>query len=461
MPSFATLAKPVAGLQPAAARRVVEPALRMSLPDDAHEREAERLGKAVLGGPAWAATALGPAAGSAVSSAAGAPMANLQVQLCACAESSPSLAAPAAVHQGLRTPAQPLVSNARRFMESRFGHDFSQVRVHADDQAALAARAIGAKAYTVGPDLVFGAGQYQPASRSGLQLIAHELTHVLQQRGGEPRVHRAILYPAAKVTEPNDDPIRRYLDNDNSLALTTLTLNGSTETTDARLGSVFFPTEIEKKPAPVAHPPVQGRASGPGSGSGSGAGSGNGSGSGSGAASPTASCGFKNFDVSISANMRLPRSPADARWGPNLVERRTIRRPGLPGDCASKDRVSVVMKGDPDSTTLHQWLVANENEHLRDMQDAAQRLLAPEHQRILTLRGSGADDAACATDLRRQLSQIPSTNVATFLQTVRSDIARRDAPGGHKFDVTYKTRNNCDNLELTLKKTPAPAGHHP
>ena len=49
----------------------------------------------------------------------------------------------------------------------------------------------------------------------------------------------------------------------------------------------------------------------------------------------------------------------------------------------------------------------------------------------------------------------------TFLQTVRSDIARRDAPGGHKFDVTYKNRNNCDNLELMLKKTPAPAGHHP
>ena len=252
MPSFAPLTKPVPGPQRAAVRRVIEPALRMSWPDDAHEREAERLGKAVLGGTAWAATALAPAAGFAVSGAAGAPMAKLQVQRCACSESSPSQAAPAAVRRGLRTSAHPLASNARRFMESRFGHDFSQVRVHADDQAALAARAIGAKAYTVGPDVVFGAGQYQPASRSGLQLIAHELTHVLQQRGGEPRVHRALLYPAARVTEPNDDPIRRYLGNDNSLALTTLTLNGSTETTDARLGSVFFPTEIEKKPAPVA-----------------------------------------------------------------------------------------------------------------------------------------------------------------------------------------------------------------
>jgi hypothetical protein len=68
-------------------------------------------------------------------------------------------------------------------MESRFGHDFSNVRVHADGKAADSARSVDALAYTVGRDVVFGQNQYQPASAAGRSLIAHELTHVVQQRG--------------------------------------------------------------------------------------------------------------------------------------------------------------------------------------------------------------------------------------------------------------------------------------
>ena len=69
-------------------------------------------------------------------------------------------------------------------MEPRFGHDFSGVRVHTDAQAAELARAVNAQAYAVGQDVVFGMGQYQPATKSGKQLIAHELTHVVQQQTG-------------------------------------------------------------------------------------------------------------------------------------------------------------------------------------------------------------------------------------------------------------------------------------
>lgn len=64
-------------------------------------------------------------------------------------------------------------------MESRFGHHFSQVRVHADARAAESARAVDAVAYTAGHDVVFGLGRYQPASADGRRLLAHELTHVV------------------------------------------------------------------------------------------------------------------------------------------------------------------------------------------------------------------------------------------------------------------------------------------
>lgn len=93
-------------------------------------------------------------------------------------------AAPPIVHQALRGGGQPLDPASRAFMETRFDHDFSAVRLHTDTLAQQSARAVGARAYTVGGDIVFGAGAFSPASDSGRRLIAHELAHVVQQGGG-------------------------------------------------------------------------------------------------------------------------------------------------------------------------------------------------------------------------------------------------------------------------------------
>ena len=89
--------------------------------------------------------------------------------------------APPIVHEVLRSTGQPVDPAARGFMEARFGYDFSRVRVHADEKAAESARAVNARAYTLGQHLVFGAGEYQPASEPGRRLLAHELTNVTQQ----------------------------------------------------------------------------------------------------------------------------------------------------------------------------------------------------------------------------------------------------------------------------------------
>ncbi len=92
--------------------------------------------------------------------------------------------APPIVHEVLRSPGQPLDVSTRFFMESRFGWDFSDVRVHTDAKAAESARAVNALAYTVGEGVVFAAGKYSSKSRSGQSLLAHELTHVIQQSHG-------------------------------------------------------------------------------------------------------------------------------------------------------------------------------------------------------------------------------------------------------------------------------------
>lgn len=88
---------------------------------------------------------------------------------------------PPIVHEVLHSSGQPLDAATRSVMEPRFGHDFSSVRVHTDAKAAASAQAVNALAYTVGRDVVFGEGQYAAQSNAGRKLIAHELTHVIQQ----------------------------------------------------------------------------------------------------------------------------------------------------------------------------------------------------------------------------------------------------------------------------------------
>jgi len=78
----------------------------------------------------------------------------------------------------------PLAESERAYFEPRFGVDFSRVRVHTNSQAAKSARVLNARAFTTGRDIVFGAGQYAPEATGGKKLLAHELTHILQQQGG-------------------------------------------------------------------------------------------------------------------------------------------------------------------------------------------------------------------------------------------------------------------------------------
>jgi hypothetical protein len=86
----------------------------------------------------------------------------------------------------------PLAPELRSYFEPRFGRDFSHVRVHTDAVAATAARAVHARAYTLGRDIVFGSGAYAPSSHAGRHLIAHELTHVVQQGRGARQVQRVL-----------------------------------------------------------------------------------------------------------------------------------------------------------------------------------------------------------------------------------------------------------------------------
>ncbi|MEO7131104.1 MAG: DUF4157 domain-containing protein [Dermatophilaceae bacterium] len=105
----------------------------------------------------------------------------------------------------------PLAEPVREDMESRLGADFSDVRVHTGDEAHRSARAVNAHAFTVGSNIVFQRGNYDTASPSGKRMLAHELTHVIQQRSGP--VDGTSTGDGVKVSDPSDRFERAASDN--------------------------------------------------------------------------------------------------------------------------------------------------------------------------------------------------------------------------------------------------------
>ncbi len=143
--------------------------LAMSQPGDRWEQEADRMAESVVSG-VHSDTKPSPRSG--------------QMTKQSTSRSNIGGEVPPAVHEAIRAPGRPLGPAVRMVMEDRFAYDFSQVRIHDDRQAAESARQVNALAYTVGRDVVFNAGQYAPDNPGGQRLLAHELTHVVQQAGG-------------------------------------------------------------------------------------------------------------------------------------------------------------------------------------------------------------------------------------------------------------------------------------
>lgn len=143
---------------------VVQAKLIVGAPGDAAEQEADRVADRVLGDrPASVRQDASDVVRRASSTGSG--------------------IAPADVEGVVGSAGSPLDTGTREFMESRFGKDFSGVRVHTGTEAAHSARSVHALAYTVGNHIVFGASQFAPATSAGRRLLAHELTHVVQQNG--------------------------------------------------------------------------------------------------------------------------------------------------------------------------------------------------------------------------------------------------------------------------------------
>jgi hypothetical protein len=167
--------------------------LAISNPDDPEEHEADQVANSIMRKHAGAPCSC--SAGEEMCEECQQKHSAPAIQRRASGPAAPAYA-PRIVSDVLRSPGHPLDAATRAFFEPRFGRDFSDIRVHTGHEAAAAARSINAHAYTAGSDIVFALGQYSPDSTPGRSLLAHELTHAIQQekpRGNPLLVQRSWI----------------------------------------------------------------------------------------------------------------------------------------------------------------------------------------------------------------------------------------------------------------------------
>jgi hypothetical protein len=206
-------------LMAAPPRHTIQPKLSVGPADDPLEHEADRIADQTM-------------QKSATELSIGASQVQVSRKCAACEEDERAQALqtkragpPVAADEGLdsvsdvlRSPGRPLDPASRAYFAPRFGRDFSRVRVYDGAEAAASARAIGALAYTVGGNIVFGNGQYAPETAEGAKLIAHELAHVVQQCGlqplegkfaGQPEPSRAPPGLVSRKPSPKDEEAKK------------------------------------------------------------------------------------------------------------------------------------------------------------------------------------------------------------------------------------------------------------
>ena len=176
--------------------------LTVGASNDPLEREADRVADQVM--------AMSMSAPSATSKAP------LRIQRYAGQASESAGNAPASVDRVLASSGRPLEPTLRQDMEQRFGHDFSQVRVHSGAAAEQSAREVSANAYTAGNNIVFAQGQFVPRVRMGRRLIAHELTHVVQQRRANGQHKKTEIQRSVCTDRPYSEDCSRYVGSGSS-----------------------------------------------------------------------------------------------------------------------------------------------------------------------------------------------------------------------------------------------------
>jgi hypothetical protein len=396
----------------------VQPKLRISTPGDAYEREADRVADAVM---RMRRPDLRPEPKPA-------PLAVDRMAL------PPGLGAVsrAGGGGGRRLPA-----SVRSFFEPRFGHDFANVRVHADSNAAETTSGLHARAFTVGSDIYFGPGQYAPGTAAGDKLLAHELAHTIQQgraapglaqgpwggtapialSGAPPSIQRKESVVASTVTQ--DNPLERILRGETP-GLTTPVVNGTTITDTTVLDTVL--------PSPVDYSIDQ--------------------------KAGTCTVGAP-IDITSSAEVITATPPGKNGWTASMPFAALSKvLPIKNKDCsAKKGDVKVRMIAEIGNEAFAKLVRKSEGEHEAVIKEIHGKYLKPYHDFVNSKVGSNKDPKKCAEGLAKQFRDKEVDAINKYAKAYIDSTNKLDGPGGpHRSDASPSVVGKCDEILVTIRR---------
>lgn len=324
------------------------------------------------------------------------------------------------VHDVLRSAGQPIDTATLAFMQRRFGHDFSRVRIHLDREAAKSAKSIHALAYTSGNHIVFNDGQYKPATESGKRLLAHELVHTLQQGNN-------ILQRKIDFTEPKPilaDPIPLVLGGESILGNTLPGFNKK----------LLPPKGIKKDYKETVFKVLQPenfRFSDKQNGK-------------------TCKVDTNNYNINVFAEVRAITEPKKNKWSGSYPPTVLSNPPSV---CTkAKNEIQVEMKGEPDSKALYQKVLTHEGEHVTDLKNLTNKELKPYHDFLIGLTASGKTEQDCVNDIFKQVGKKDAEAANNFVDKWLEAVHGYDKKGGaHHSKFETEVDPKCTNMEIKEK----------
>jgi Domain of unknown function (DUF4157) len=403
-----------------------------------------------------------------------------------------------------------LTESDRAFFEPRFGHDFSRVRVHTDASAAATSHRLNARAFTLGSHIMFSAGQYSPETAAGRQLLAHELTHVVQQGGGsrvQETEHVGRLKPGSlhmnhgpRTAIPGASSIRLILPNGTERFIGPPVFNASaaqpdgSESKDSEVPEQTLPvtaSETEDKtgvqiqrmptsssqhvliqraatftnPTPQPMDPLARLAAGDPPG----------------LTTPTINgtvikssndvltqvsptkvaqtgssrgkitCQFDpSFAIDTSADMIVAGNAGPKGWVGNFPTAAL----GSPPPCAGKAQIPATMNAQPSNADFVARVRASEGEHSQEILALHNRHFVPYDKFLLGLSGKGANLSACGSNLVGQLANRQVQAAFGFVVGYAAATKKLDGPGGTHSDTAVPTfAANCASVDVVVSQS--------
>jgi hypothetical protein len=301
---------------------------------------------------------------------------------------------------------------ANQFFSSRIGYDFSQVRIHTDKEAADSAKSVNAKAYTIGNNIVFNEGQYNTESQEGKRLLAHELTHVVQQKGGENELDRTINHTNASITKRDPIPVA-LAQGHSTLGKTFLKINGQRVEGKAQIMKPIWEA-FEKATLDYN--------------------------------SETKKCviNLKDVNITISADLLVLTDPANDKW--------TGKYPGSSLDssseCSKLATVNVQLVSTPKGgAALQAQVAADENDHYQDILQLSKRHIEAFYERLSKLSRDSKDEGKdCVKWFQDEVKEKNTKMVVAFADDWAAAVDSHDnsSSGAHN----RKARTNVTDCKL-------------